>query len=826
MDYQQDNENINDSGIFYKYALVLVDVPNLGTKTFSYSIPEDIKNIIKIGTPVLVSFGQKANVNAFVVGFSNYLEPNIKAKSILEVLDEKVVFDLNYLKMVEWVSNYYCCDMNSVLQSAIPMKFLKQTKRMIKKTGKDIAENSKNLDKFDLKILNFLATNKAVSSNHLQKTSKIPYSQFYKSTRKLKEKGFIEIENILNEKTQKTQHEKLIKFKHKTDASKRQLSVLEKLEEQGEAKLIEFEKLAKTTRATINKLETAGFIEIIEQDVYRNPLSIFKIDKVEDFPPLNTEQQQAYEIISKKIDKKQTEPILLYGITASGKTEVYFNAIQKAIKEGKNVLFLAPEIALASQLTQRLAKRFGIDNVAIWHSSISEGEKFDVWEKLRNNEIKILAGARSAVFAPLKNIGLIIIDEEHENTYKQSTPAPRYNAKTIAEKLAESFNATLIIGSATPDVCSFYRAVNSNNLIKLENRYNNSALAKVSVIDMREEYNKENKNIFSRMLIREIEKNLADKKQTLLLINRRGFSTHTQCLSCGEVIKCDNCAIPMIWHATDNKLKCHWCNKQINVPAKCPKCGAEEIKSFGLGTQRVESILQKFFPTAKIARLDSDVTSAKNACVNILNDFNDGETDILIGTQMIAKGLDNQNVTVVGVITADSSFNLPDYRASERGFQLLTQVAGRAGRGDLEGKVYFQTYNPQFYAIETAREQDYMKFYQEEITSREMFDYPPFSQVIKILITSKNSYRAEKSAQEIALRLNEIIDKNGISERLIVLGPTNCILEKINNEYRFQILIKNKMDKKGHFFINSFIKKIAIPEDIKLIIDIDPVDIL
>lgn len=821
-----DNLNeIEDSGIFYKYALTLVDIPNLGTRTFSYIIPDELKNEVKIGIPILVPFGTKGTVNAFVVGFSNYLEPNIKAKSILEVIDTKEVFNLDYLKILEWISNYYCCDLNSVLQSAIPMKFLKQSKRMVRKIINNI-NTSKNLDKFDLKILTSLNEGKQVSNAYLQKISKLTYSQYYKSIRKLKNLGLVEIENILDDKVQKTQFEKIIKFKTKEGANKRQLLILEELEKSSEASLIEFEKKVKTTRATIKKLEESGFLKIFEQEIYRNPLNILKIKEKEDFPNLTQEQKDAYKIISKKIDNKQTDPILLYGITASGKTEVYFNAIKKVLDQGKNVLFLAPEIALASQLTMRLAKRFGTEEVAIWHSSISEGERYDVWQKLRNDEIRILAGARSAVFAPLKNIGLVIVDEEHESTYKQTTPAPRYNAKTVAEKLAQHYNASIIFGSATPDIQSFYKATHSDNLIKLETRFNNASLAKVNIIDMREEFFKDNKSFFSRTLINEIQKNLDNKKQTILLMNRRGFSTHTQCLGCGEAIKCENCAIPMIWHESDKTLKCHWCNNQIPMPSKCPKCGSDAIKSFGIGTQRVESIIQKIFPKAKISRLDSDILSSKTAHIEVLEEFTKGNIDILIGTQMIAKGLDNENVTLVGVVNSDSSFNLPDYRASERGFQLLTQVAGRAGRGIEEGKVLFQTYNPEFYAIETAKEQDYLKFYNEEITSREIFDYPPFSQIIKIVISSKNNFRAEKSAQEIALRLNKIIDKNGIKERIILLGPSNCILEKINNEYRFQILIKNKMDKKGHFFISSFLQKISMPEDIKLIIDIDPIDIL
>lgn len=821
-----DNNTLNkieNSGIFYKYALTLVDIPGLGTKTFSYLIPDELKNEAKIGIPVLVPFGSKGTVNAFIVGFSNYLDENIKAKSILEILDEKEVFNLDYLKVIEWVSNYYCCDLNLVLQSAIPMKFLKQSKRLVRKTRK---EYTADLDKVDLNLLDTIKEDKPINSSYLQKISKLSYSKYYKSIRKLQKHGLIEIENVLDDKVQRTQFEKIVRFKTKTGANKRHLAILEELEILKETNLIEFEKTVKTTRTTIKKLEELGFLEIIEEEFYRNPLNILKIDNIENFPPLTEEQEKAYEIISDKIDKKQTEPILLYGITASGKTEVYFKAIQKVLNEGKNVLFLAPEIALASQLTRRLAKRFGTQDVAIWHSSISEGERYDVWQRLRNNEIRILAGARSAVFAPLKNIGLIIIDEEHESTYKQTTPAPRYNAKTVAEKLAQHYNSTIIMGSATPDIYSYYKALNSNNLIKLENRFNNVSIARVSIVDMREEFFKENKSIFSRSLISEMQKTLDNKKQIMLLMNRRGFSTHTQCLECGEAIKCDNCAIPMIWHESDKTLKCHWCNHQISMPTKCPKCSSHEIKSFGIGTQRVESIIQKFFPKARIARLDSDILSSKSAHIDILDDFSSGKIDILIGTQMIAKGLDNENVTLVGVVNSDSSFNLPDYRAAERGFQLLTQVAGRAGRGTLEGKVFFQTYNPEFYAIENAREQDYVKFYNEEIVSREMFDYPPFSQIIKIVISSKNSYRAEKSAQEIALRLNNIIDKKGISERLVVLGPSNCILEKINNEYRFQILIKNKMDKKGHFFISSFMQKIAMPEDIKLIVDIDPIDIL
>lgn len=734
-----------------KYVSVLVDVPNLGTRTFSYLISEDLRADLALGQALLVPFGKKRLIKAFAVGFSDYLPEGINAKEIIKILDKNPLFDINYLKLLEWVSNYYCCDLLKVLQSAIPMKFL--------------------------------AVDKSKTEKH-------------------------------------------ILFKSKIGASARQLEILDLLEKTGQCPLIDFEKSAKTTRNTINKLAELGCVEICEVNTDRNPLDIFNLGDIENAPKLNEEQNEAYKKIEEKIDNFQSEPILLHGITASGKTEVYFKAIEHVIKKGKNVLFLAPEIALASQLTKRLAKRFGTKDVALWHSSISEGEKYDVWNKLRNNEIKILAGARSAVFAPLKNIGLIIIDEEHESAYKQTTPAPRYDARIVAQKLSSSNNASVIIGSATPDVNSYYRAVNTGNLIELKKRFNDAPLAKVITIDMREEFNKENKTFFSRILIDEIRKNLLDKKQTMLLINRRGFSTTTQCLACGEVIQCDKCAIPMIWHKNDNTLKCHWCNAQKIMPKTCPKCGSDAIKNSGLGTQKVEQIVEKLFPTAKVARLDSDVLTRKTTHIDILDDFSNGKIDILIGTQMIAKGLDNENVTIVGAVSADSSFNFPDYRSSERGFQLLTQIAGRAGRGKYQGKVYFQSYNPDFYAIENAKSQDYKTFYESEIVAREEFYYPPFSQILRIIISSKNNFRAEKSIQEIALRLKTLIEKQAISEHLIVLGPSPCLLERIRDEYRFQILIKNKLDEKGHFFITSFLKKIILPQDIKMVVDIDPVDIV
>ena len=734
----------------HTYAVCLVNVKALGVKTFSYIIPPEMAAKIKIGQALLVPFGRQGLINAFCVGFSDYLPPEIKAKKISKILDETPLFSVEYLKLLEWVANYYCTDLITVLNTAIPLKLI--------------------------------------------------------------------------EKSLKT--EQTIEFISLDKATKRQLEILKILQTKGKMSLIEFEKLAKTTRATIKKLANLGCVKLADEQIYRNPLDILRIDKKEELYELSEIQQKVYEGITTQIKTQKFPQILLHGVTASGKTEVYFKLIDDVIKSGKNVLFLAPEIALASQLTKRLAKKFGTKDVAIWHSSISEGERYDVWQKLYNNEIKILAGARSAVFAPLKNIGLIIIDEEHEGAYKQTSPAPRYDARLVARKLAEFNNCPLILGSATPDISSYYRAINSNHLFEMLKRYNNARVAPVTVINMQEYGRAAYKSLISKPLQTAIQETLDNKQQVILLINRRGYSTYTQCQGCGHVIECPNCAIPMIWHAKDNMLKCHYCNHVEYFPDVCPNCGFDGLKNSGTGTQKIEQYIKDLFPNYKVERIDSDVLVRKGEHIRLLERFQNGDIDILVGTQMIAKGLDNPNVTLVGVISADASFNLPDFRASERGFQLLTQVAGRAGRGEFKGRVFFQTYNPEYYALESAKSQNYFDFYQKEIVSREEFDYPPFSQIIRLILSSTNNFRAEKAAQEIALRLCTMIEKFGFGERLDILGPTPCVIERINGYYRFQIIIKNKLGEKGHQFISSFLNKISAPKDIKMTVDVDPLDIL
>lgn len=894
---------INHSTIKSKYVLALVNIKGLGVKTFSYLIPDEMKDKIQIGQAILVPFGRQGLINAFCVGFSDYLPEEIKAKKINKILDETPLFSIDYLKLLEWVGNYYCCDLVTVLNAAIPLKLIEK----VSKTEQTVEFASfEGATKRQLEVL-----------EKLKSSGKMPvvmFEKYAKTTRQTIKK--LEAAGCLKLSTEEIYRNPLDILRIETTEplaalEGEQLSAYEGIKkkiyeynnpspqpspargEGGKARHFYTEKTlrySKELRKCMTDAENllwfylknkqlngykfrrqeaidnyiADFVcyekkLIIELDGgHHNENKNIEKDKVrqnyfekQGFKVLRFWNNDLFQDIESVLDvvlkalepsplageggtksrvrgrQKDAPPVmLLHGVTASGKTEVYFKLIDDTIKSGKNVLFLAPEIALASQLTRRLAKKFGTKDVAIWHSSISDGERYDVWQRLYKDDIKILAGARSAVFAPLKNIGLIIIDEEHEGAYKQTSPAPRYDAKVVAQKLGEFHNCPLLLGSATPDISVYYRAINSGNLFEMKHRYRNAPIAPVSVINMQEHSKAAYRSVISKPLQTAINETLEKKQQVILLINRRGFSTFTQCQACGHVIECPNCAIPMIWHAKDQRLKCHYCNQVERFPDVCPECGSDALKNSGTGTQKIEQYVKELYPDYNVERVDSDVMVRKGEHVRLLERFQKGDIDILVGTQMIAKGLDNPNVTLVGVISADASFNLPDFRASERGFQLLTQVAGRAGRGEFTGRVFFQTYNPDFYALESAKSQNYPEFYKTEIAAREEFDYPPFSQMIRLIISSINNFRAEKSAHEIAMRLCLMIDKYGISERLEVLGPTPCVIERINGYYRFQIIIKNKLEEKGHNFISSFLNKIVMPKDIKLAIDVDPLDIL
>lgn len=535
---------------------------------------------------------------------------------------------------------------------------------------------------------------------------------------------------------------------------------------------------------------------------------------------LNEEQQNAVGNILSS-DKKI---FLIHGVTGSGKTEIYMSLVDYMINTNKECIMLVPEISLTPQMVERFKGRFGRD-IAVFHSRLSDGERYDEWLRVKNKDVKVAIGARSAIFLPFDNLGIIIIDEEHEGSYK-SDSNPKYNAREIGELKCEIENCKMVLGSATPSIETYYRGMKDEiELLTLSKRADNALMPKIHIVDMREELIKNNKSIFSEELYKGISNALNNKEQIILFLNRRGFSTFVSCRKCGYVFKCDNCDISLTYHSNGNYLSCHYCGKKYQISKTCPQCGSRYVKHFGVGTEKIQEEIRRVFPTARVMRMDFDTTRKKNSHEFIYNAFKNEEADILIGTQMVTKGLDFKNVTLVGVIAADMSLNLPDFRSAERTFQLMIQVSGRAGRGKKEGNVIIQTYNSEHYSIKYAALNDFQDFYKEEIGIRYNMNYPPFSKILCINMSSKNENLLIKSIQNIGIILKNIL-KN--SDKIEMLGPCPCILSKIKEHYRWQIIIKGKFDSS----LASNIKKIIydnlkdVYTEVKVNIDINPNSLL
>ena len=567
--------------------------------------------------------------------------------------------------------------------------------------------------------------------------------------------------------------------------SEKQKNVLEFLINNENATMQDIEIFTDCSRSIVNTLIKNGYLEYKEQQVERNPF-IHKVENKTKNLLLTEEQQIALNSITEEGE------YLLYGVTGSGKTEIYLQLIEKKLKENKSSIMLVPEISLTPQTVDRFIARFGEEKIAVLHSKLSIGERFDQWNKIKDGRAKIIIGARSAIFAPAQDLGLIIIDEEHDESYK-SEMSPRYDAKEIAEYIAKKQKIPLILGSATPDLKSYYKAQNGEiELLKLTQRANNSSLPAVEIVDLRQELASGNKSMLSEKLQEEIKKNLLVNKQTILFLNRRGFSTFIMCRDCGYTVKCKRCDITMTYHKNENKLKCHYCGYEEDVVKECPECHSKNIKYFGAGTQRLEDEVHNIFPDATTIRMDVDTVSKKNSHEEILNKFKNENINILIGTQMVVKGHHFPNVTLVGVVAADSSLNLGDFRANEKTFQTLTQVAGRAGRGDCEGRVIIQTYNPDNYAIEYSKLQDYDLFFNTEIELRKQLKYPPFCDIILIDMSAKTLAELKKVAKDLHTYLkNRVInEKFG----LLLYSPVPSPVDKIKDRYRWRMIIKCKYD--------------------------------
>ena len=563
---------------------------------------------------------------------------------------------------------------------------------------------------------------------------------------------------------------------------------------------------------SLNKLIENGYLLTEDRVVYRyNTRSYIEESK----NVLNDGQKNAFN----KILNSDKKGFLLKGVTGSGKTEVYMNLVGETLKEGKSAIVLVPEISLTPQMIERFKGRFG-KNVALFHSKLSQGERFDEWYRIKKGEARLVVGARSAIFLPLDNLGIIIIDEEHENTYK-SEQNPKYSTKEVAKFLSEIKGCKYILGSATPSIETYYEALNGKlELVEIKNRVSNRPLPQMEIVDMREELKSRNLSLLSRSLYNEMKETLERKEQIILFLNRRGFSSFVSCRSCGYVFKCPECDLSMTYHK-NGYLICHYCGRAQREQKVCPECGSKYVKFFGAGTQRVEEEVKKYFPKARVMRMDVDTTRSKDSHENIYNAFKSGEGDILIGTQMVSKGLDFKNVTLVGVLAADISLNIPDYRSSERTYQIITQVAGRAGRGEKKGKVVIQTYTPNSLSLQYAIENNYNDLYNEEIKVRKIMNYPPFSTIFLINSISKDEGKLKEFMNKVGESLRKLLDSR---ENIQILGPVPCIITKLKDNYRWQIIIKGNLDNNLKLKIKDILYELnkSVYNEIRISMDINP----
>lgn len=735
-------------------------------RVFDYNIPETMVYKAMVGSRVFVQFGNRKQLEeGFIIGIKESSE--FKLKSIEKIVNENGLTE-EKVELAKWMARRYFCNISECIKLMLPP-----------------------------------GTTTKIIENRIKE----------------KNENFV---TIIDEEVVESDIEE-DKFK-----SAKQVRILKFLLDNGETNLADLLLFTDTTRDAVKALEKKNYITIEKKHVERNPF-FHKVERQSKKLEFTEEQQNAYNEISDKMDKNKYEEYLIYGVTGSGKTEIYLQLIEKALNNNKTSIMLVPEISLTPQTVDRFIARFGEENIAVLHSKLSIGERFDQWNKIKSGQAKIVIGARSAIFAPVQNLGIIIIDEEHDSSYK-SESTPRYNAKDVARYLCYESNIPLVLGSATPDTGSLYRTMKKQSvLLRLNKRANNAKLPEIEVVDLREELSKKNKSMLSEKLQESIKENLENKKQTILFLNRRGFSTFVMCRDCGYTAKCKNCDITLTYHKSTNKLKCHYCGYETKVITKCPECGSENIRYFGTGTQKLESEINTLFPEAKTIRMDVDTVTKKNSHEKILTDFKENKANILIGTQMVVKGHHFPNVTLVGVIAADGSLNMNDYRANEITFQILTQVAGRAGRGEDAGKVIIQTYNPDNFTIECVKQQNEEMFYNTEMRLRKQLKYPPFCDIIVIGVSSKDEQITMKVAQSLHKYLKDRVENENIGIMLYKALPAP--IDKIKNKYRWRILIKCKFGEDIIDLMNNTMEKAQTIKyckngDANISIDVNPTNMI
>lgn len=831
-------------------------------KAFTYIVPPELQDAAKVGCRVLVPFGRKSSTGIIVKLVHETNVPNLKP--IRDILDAEPTFSDEMLKLTKWIAEYYFASWGEVLKAAAPRGFTAESKRVVRLLahGKPISAAEKNAGKErgspkQQAILDVLSKTGALSIRQLQR--KLRAKAIHALLNRMVEERLVVIEEQIPLPKGRPQLEKSVRLGHAvrshskaelmaTVTGKKQQEILDKLFELtgGDGHPISVASLLRETHSSLSSLaslEVKGLVEVIVKEVPRRV--DFKYTEPQQKFTLNRYQLHALQGILKPIEGPEYRTFLLHGVTGSGKTQVYIEAIDEALKRERTAIVLVPEISLTPQMVYRFRNRFG-EKVAVFHSRMSAAERYDAWRLARAGTYKIVIGPRSAIFAPLKNLGLIVVDEEQEATYKQFDATPRYNARDVAVIRATYNNAVVLLGSATPSVESYYNArAGKYTLLELPERVDNAKMPTIEIVDMvqerkqvytevREKLPKEERvrlkefqvSSISRLLREKIEDRLRKKEGVILLQNRRGFAPFLECPDCGYVEMCDQCEVTLTYHITHKHLRCHYCGFVKPAPSTCPRCQGIDFKYRGFGTQRVEEELARLFPQSKILRMDLDTTTRKGSHDRLLKKFSEEDTAILLGTQMVAKGLDFSKVTLVGVISADTQLLLPDFRASERTFQLLAQVAGRAGRRELAGEVVIQTLQPTHYSIKHVVQHDFKGFYEEELQYREELDYPPFSHIILVELKGGSEKEVTRHAERFAQLLRRV------DSHLVILGPTPAVLSKLRGQYRWHIVIKDlkskdisgrvareALRKAVHTYQTSALGK---SRTVKLIIDVDP----
>ncbi|WP_270646520.1 primosomal protein N' [Paeniclostridium hominis] len=816
-----------------QYAKVIVRNNSIHTDNlFTYEIPDFFSENICIGHRILVPFGMyNKPLEAFVFDIVDFIDKNIKTKKILDLLDEEPIFNKDDINLIIWMKNKYLCTYIDCINLLYPKGYKLNNFKVI--TLKD--ENYKSENKNENKILEILKNNKGKIK--FEKIKKIPNAN--NLIYKMQKNNIVELKwEYKDHKNEKKVYsisliEDIVDIDDYININKirlgnKQKEIIEFLKEKKEVDLNEVLENLKITKQSINKLKEKNLIRIEEVDFYRSPEQIYSIEQKE--INLNEEQSKVVSIINSEMFDENKKPYMIHGVTGSGKTEVYMAIIENALSQGLDGLVLVPEISLTPQTISRFKSKFG-DIVGVFHSQLSEGEKHDVYKQVKEGKIRILIGARSALFTPFTSLGVIIIDEFHESAYK-SDKNPKFSAIEVAKFIAKKRDISLVLGSATPSIEEYYKAVNGEyKLLEINKRANKKPMPKIEVADMKEELMIGNKSIFSTKLKSEIELAIKNNSQVMLFLNRRGYSNFVSCRKCGYVFTCENCDISLTYHKKSNTGKCHYCGYEKEIPSECPECKSKYIKPFGIGTQKIEEEIKTIFPNLRVLRLDKDTTSRKGSFDRILNSFKNKEADILIGTQMLSKGLDFDNVTLVGILSADMILKFPDFRSSEMTFQLITQVAGRAGRADKDGKVVLQTYDTDHYAIKRAINYDFKGFYEDEIKIRKLFDYAPFNNMVSVVLSGKDNNLVEINSKKMYDSLVYLLRERGINDLSFILGPNQCSIGKINQNYRWQILFKDEDIEinllKGIIkYICITKREIVFDKDINISIDINPYSVL